>query len=51
MMYQFLKNMWIMQRVNAQQIQAFVPKYITETQADEITSEQQIGVNDEHTDT
>jgi nitrogen fixation protein len=41
-MYQFIRNMWIMRRINTNQVQAYVPKYITQEQAEEIISQAQI---------
>jgi hypothetical protein len=38
-MYEFIKNMYVMGRINADKIQSFVGKYITQEQADEITAE------------
>lgn len=35
-MYQFILNMWIMERITATQVQGFVPQYITQAECDMI---------------
>lgn len=44
-MYQFILNMWIMNKVTAEQVQSFVPKYITQAQCDTILAVQQGGLS------
>lgn len=35
-MYQFILNMWIMERIVAAKVQSYVPRYITQDEADMI---------------
>lgn len=35
-MYQFILNMWIMQRITSEKVQSYVLKYITQQQCDMI---------------
>ena len=41
-MYKLILNLWIMKRITVEQIQAFVGKYLTQAQADEILATAQI---------
>lgn len=42
-MYNLLKNMWVMNRITAEQVQSYVGKFkFTQSQADEIISTPQI---------
>ena len=36
MYYAFILNMWIMAKITTEQVQAFVPKYINQDEADMI---------------
>jgi len=40
----FIRNMWVMRRITAEQVQAYVSKYISQEQADEILATEQIQV-------
>jgi len=35
-MYGFILNMWIMERISAEKVQSYVPKYITQAQCNMI---------------
>lgn len=35
-MYGFILNMWVMKKIDAAKVQSYVPKYITQTEADAI---------------
>lgn len=34
--YNFILNMWVMKRIDAAKVQSYVPKYITQAEADMI---------------
>jgi len=36
MMYQFILNMWVMRKINADKVQSYVPRFITQEEADMI---------------
>lgn len=42
-MYQFILNMWIMERVTAVKVQSYVPRFITQVEADMILATPQGG--------
>lgn len=42
-MYQFILNMWIMKRIDATKVQSYVPKYITQDEANMILATPQTG--------
>lgn len=42
-MYGFILNMWIMGRISAEKVQSYVPKYITQEEADMILATPQTG--------
>jgi hypothetical protein len=41
-MYNFILNMWVMRRIDAQKVQSYVPKYISQNEADMILATPQI---------
>jgi hypothetical protein len=41
-MYNFILNMWVMLRIDAQQVQNYVSKYISQNEADMILATPQI---------
>lgn len=43
-MYGFILNMWIMGKIDAAKVQSYVPKYITQDEADAILATPQTGV-------
>lgn len=44
-MYQFILNMWIMGRITAAKVQSYVPRYITQEEADMILATPQGGLD------
>jgi hypothetical protein len=42
-MYNFILNMWVMKKIDAVKVQSYVPKYITQNEADSILATPQIG--------
>lgn len=42
-MYEFIRNQWIMGKIDALKVQSYVPRYITQEQADEIIATPQTG--------
>lgn len=43
-MYGFILNMWIMKRITSTKVQSYVPKFITQLEADMILATPQTGV-------
>lgn len=41
-MYAFILNMWVMGRIDAAKVQSYVPKYITQQEADAILATPQV---------
>ena len=41
-MYQFILNQWILGKIDAEKVQSFVPKWITQEQADTIIATPQV---------
>lgn len=41
-MYNFIKNQWIMRKIDEAKVRSYVPKYITEEQANEIIATPQV---------
>ena len=41
-MYSFILNMWIMRKIDAVKVQSYVPKYITQAEADMILATPQV---------
>jgi hypothetical protein len=42
-MYGFINNMWIMHRIDTAKVQTYVPKFITQEEADTIIATPQTG--------
>jgi hypothetical protein len=42
-MYGFILNMWVMNKINEAKVQSYVPKYITQAEADAILATPQTG--------
>lgn len=42
-MYGFILNMWVMNKISAEKVQSYVPKYITQQEADAILATPQTG--------
>lgn len=42
-MYNFILNMWVMKKIDVAKVQSYVPKYITQNEADSILATPQIG--------
>lgn len=42
-MYGFILNMWVMGKITADKVQSYVPKYITQAEADTILATPQTG--------
>lgn len=43
-MYGFIQNMWVLGKIDAAKVQSYVPKYITQEEADTILATPQTGV-------
>lgn len=41
-MYQFILNQWILGKIDADKVQSYVPKWITQEQADTIIATPQV---------
>lgn len=41
-MYQFILNQWILGKIDAEKVQSYVPKWITQEQAETIISTPQL---------
>jgi hypothetical protein len=41
-MYQFILNQWILGKIDAEKVQSYVPKWITQEQAETILATQQV---------
>jgi hypothetical protein len=42
-MYQFILNQWILGKIDADKVQSYVPKWITQEQAETILATPQVG--------
>lgn len=42
-MYNFIKGQWVMGKIDAEKVYSYVPRYITQEQADEIVATPQNG--------
>lgn len=44
MMYQFILNMWVMKKIDTAKVQSYIPKYITQQEADMILATPQVAL-------